>query len=271
MLNLLRTEIYKFFRAKTFWALSGIITVLIFLAMFLFNLGEKGLLDEMDGLEITIEYESSGEMLPGGVEIFVESLTSPHVLIMMLIAAVIGTFYLTKEFSLGTIKNQISLGHSRISIYLAKWIVFSVSSVIVSVFIIPAASFVSASLFFGVGEWPEGTGIQTILSAAIILMIYMIAFVSVSMLFNLLTSSTGKALLYIFGFYFIASKGPALLAGRIKWVETLQNYSVFHRIYDLGKLPLNGAQTMEMILIPVVTAVLFIAAGLTVFQRKDIK
>src|SRR5690625_6562761 len=62
MSNLLRVELFKVVHGKVFWVLFNIVIMISLLIVVLFFLGEKGILEkleELDGVDITVEVDQS--------------------------------------------------------------------------------------------------------------------------------------------------------------------------------------------------------------------
>src|SRR5690625_4650258 len=151
MNNLLRAEIYKFIRNKTFWVLSIIIVSLSFLLVLLQYLNFIGVFEQVENITIEVNDQVTESIQLSGMKMFLEALHSPDLFLTILLITVLGSFFIANESSDGTIKNLVSIGQHRKKVYIAKFVVFSIGSVIITLlFSIMIGIF--GTIFFGRSE-----------------------------------------------------------------------------------------------------------------------
>ncbi len=272
MSNLLRVELFKLIRSKVFRILLAIITFISFSVVFLFFLNEKGILEKIDGMDISVEVDpEAAEFAPAsGIHFLIEQIHAPDVFLTILIISILGSFLITTENSTGVIKNSVSIGYRRTEIYVAKNIVYSLSSIGLILFFSVMLG-VFGSLFFGLGDWPATELI--IQSGKIILLtcLYVIAFSSIVMLFAMMSNGSGIAFLVSLGFYLIFGVVLNLLSYQYVIFEKLNHYSIYHRFALLSESDLVGKDLLELGILPLVTAIIFIVIGIMIFKKKDIQ
>src|SRR5699024_3609848 len=118
MTILIKAETYKILRNKTFWGLIVSIT------------GFSALLHLLVILYWCLVSGTSFDLTALSDMNAVNSFTMP--LVFKLIVSNLASFYIAKEFSLsGVIKNQIMNGNIRTHIFMSKYLVFSLGSIIV--------------------------------------------------------------------------------------------------------------------------------------------
>src|SRR5690625_3559184 len=105
MNNLLRVEIFKVSRGKVFWVLLSIITAITFALVILLFMNEKGILEEIDGVDITVEVDPQvSEATPAsGIDFFIEQIYAPDAFITVLLISVLGSFLIATEHTTGAI------------------------------------------------------------------------------------------------------------------------------------------------------------------------
>lgn len=272
MNNLLRVEIFKIIRGKVFWMLLSIITAVAFALVILLFMNEKGILEEIDGVDITVEVDPqvSGVTPASGMDFFIEQIYAPDVFITILLISVLGSFLIATEHATGTIKNTVSIGYHRIEIYVAKYIIYAISSIVL-ILISPVILGVIGSLFFGVGDWPETEVLIQSGKITLLTCLYVIAFSSVVMLFAMVVNSSGLAFLVSLGFYLIFGPVLNLLAHQYVSFEKLNHYSLYNRFSLLADNDLAVKDLIELGMLPVIWGIIFVVIGLVIFKKKDIQ
>lgn len=272
MSNLLRVELFKLIRSKVFRILLTIITFISFSVVFLFFLNEKGILEKIDGMDISVEvHPEATEFVPAsGIHFLIEQIHAPDAFLTILIISVLGSFLIATENSTGVIKNTVSIGYRRTEIYIAKNIIYSLSSVGFMLFFAIVLG-VFGSIFFGIGDWP--TAELIIQSGKIILLtcLYVIAFSSIIMLFAMMANGSGIAFLVSLGFYLIFGPVLNLLAYQYVIFEKLNHYSIYNRFTLLSGSDLATKDLLELGALPLVTMLIFMIIGIAIFKKKDIQ
>lgn len=269
MSNLLRVEFYKFIRNKTFWILVMIISVLSFLLVLFPYLDDKGLFDQVESLTVEMNDQVTEQTELSGMKIFFEAIYSPDLFLTVLLISVLGAYFIASENSNGTIKNLVSIGYDRKKVYIIKGVIFSIGSILL-IFLVSFIMGIFGALFLGIGEWPSSdlmiqTGKLIVLSS-----LYIVSFVAIVMFFSMNSRGSGLAVLLSFGFYLLTDTGLRMLSLKYKFGETLSEYSVYHQYLALFESNLGFSNIIELVTIPLLTAIIFTGLGLIVFQKKDI-
>lgn len=272
MSNLLRVELFKVIRGKVFWILLGIITIISFAVVFLFFLNEKGILEKIDGMDISVEvHPEATEFAPAsGIHFLIEQIHAPDLFLTIIIISVLGSFLIATENSTGVVKNIVSIGYRRIEIYLAKNIVYSLSAIGFMLFFASILG-VFGSIFFGFGDWPAPEMLAQTGKMIALTCLYAIAFSSIVMLFSMMSNGSGFAFLVSLGFYLIFGPVLNLLSYQYVIFEKLNHYSIYNRFTLLSHSDLAAKNLLELGILPFVTAMIFMVIGIVIFKKKDIQ
>jgi ABC-2 type transport system permease protein len=247
--NLLKTEWYKLKKDRSFRFLSWMLLALAVL----FPL---------------IEFDNGASGLPAVSDYYKESILGPHANIVKLIPSILAGFFITSEYSMGTMKSIVSSGKSRLSIYSAKLLVFSIGAVIISL-ILPVVMTGTSAVYFGFDSMPE---ISYYLQTIGLIVLYGAAFASIMAIFSILFTDSGKTIGFLLMFFIFADWPLQVLAAKVPFFEPILNHSVFKLIYDISIVEtLNSNDMVFMVVIPVLTFLLFWGIGVFIFTRKEIK
>jgi ABC-2 type transport system permease protein len=247
--NLLKTEWYKLKKDRSFRFLTWMLVA----AAVLFPL---------------IEFDNGASGLPTVKDYYRESILGPHANIVKLIPSILAGFFITSEYSMGTMKSIVSSGNSRFRIYSAKLIVFSIGAIIISL-ILPIVMTGSSAIYFGFAEMPEWTYYLQTLG---LIILYGAAFASIMAIFSILFTDSGKTIGFLLLFFVFADWPLQMLAAKVPLFETILNHSIFKLIYDIIIVnTLKGGDVLVLIVVPILTFLLFGALGSIIFQRKEIK
>jgi len=264
MFNLLRADVYTLNRSKVWWVLSGIITVLAFFLVFFPYLEKIGAFDTIETMDNTGLDELSS------IQITVEALSQPDVFFSTLIFSALAAFFISSEYSNGTIKNVTSMGYRRVFIYLSKMSVFTVGGIIlIMLFYVIPATF--GALFFGVGEWPAKEILIDTGKILLLSLLYYVALAAIVTFFSFLCRGSGTALLTSFGFYLLVGTGFSFLGAQYTFWEKFNEYSVYHLFSTIGERVTQQGEMFHLIGVPIGTIIIFTTLGLILFQRKDIQ
>mgnify|MGYP004503171425 CR=1 FL=1 len=144
MLNLLRADFYKLLRRKSFY-ICGILGIIVACLYVFFenmnlNISLQSVNMQLDSLPAVYR------MYFSGVSAFTRTISFSSIFVTIMVS-----MFISSEFSFGTIKNIISAGKSRVSIYTSKLIMALVISTIY-ILLVGLAGFTMGSIFWGVGE-----------------------------------------------------------------------------------------------------------------------
>lgn len=265
MINGLYSELYKLLHARIFWVLLAMSAVLsIFITGLLF-LEEKGLLME----QITVEVEEENRL--EGFYMLIESVVEPDTFFVYLFAALLASFFISSEYTNGTIKNVVSTGYKRYTIYTAKFLVVWLGTIVVFVSMVVTFS-IFATLFFELGDFPSKAEWLMAAKAFGYTCLLIGAFSAISTFISIHARSSAIALVATLGFYLIFSTGVGMLAQQYTFFADILHYSVFDYMHRLA-IALQGDRTFIWALIrtTLITTCLFYVGGIALFKRKDIQ
>ncbi|HLS20620.1 MAG TPA: ABC transporter permease subunit [Bacillota bacterium] len=265
MINLLRSEMFKVIRNRSFFWLNILMIFFAGFVIMLAVLDEYGLLDHIDN--ITVEVES--EVVFSGTDFLLYMIEAPELFLVFFYIAVLGEFFIANEYTIGTMKNLVSAGYARWQVYLAKLIVFILSSLFIFAVLLFACT-LFGSLFFGIGEWPGDQSIVHISKTLVLIVLLIISIVSIVMIFSLVTTNSGVSLLTSLLFYFAFSSGLNMLSNQYKVAQSLTKYSVFERFSSVYDNALQMNSFIETGIIACLTMLIATIIGIVLFQRKDI-
>lgn len=265
MINGLTSELYKLLHSRIFWVSIIISMVFSIIITGLIYLEEKGLLME----QITVEVEEENRL--EGFYMLIESVVAPNTFSIYVYAALLASFFISSEYANGTIKNIVTTGYKRYTIYTAKFLVVWFATIVVSISMVVTFS-IFATLFFELGDFPSKTEWLTAGKAFGYTCLLIGAFSAISTFISIHVRSSAIALVVTLGFYLVFSTGMGMLAQQYTLFADLLRYSVFDYMSNLS-IALQGSQTFIWALIrtTVITIGLFYIGGIILFERKDIQ
>lgn len=247
--NLLKSEWFKLKNDQSFRVLAILLTTVALLFPLL-------------------EFDGNQPGLPTIKGYYLNTVLSVHTDIIKLIPSILAGFFITSEYSLGTMKSIVSSGNSRIRVYFAKLIMFSVGAVILSL-ILPLIMTGASAIYFGFNEMPSLTFyLQTVSLIAF----YGAGFASIMMIFATIFTDSGKTIGFLLLLFLLVDWPLQVLAAKVPFFEPVIHNSVFRLVYDITNASqLNTSEWVTMILVPLLT---FLGSGLIgsiLFYKKEIK
>lgn len=254
MTNLFKAEFYKLQRNKTFWVLIATITGLSTLLHYLIIINwwqlsgtefEKAGLSEVNALSVLI--------LP---------------LLFNLIVSSLAGFYISTEFSQGSvIKNQMISGNKRTQIYLAKYVTFSLGSIIVTI-LIPLLTAIIIVLLSGNGDILNFSNLIYLGRAFSLFTLQFLCFTALVLIMSIVTEDSGKTILFtllISIVMFIIEKFV-----NFPFIKVLYEYTFFYQFSEVFKASMTNVEFVKSILVGVISLVFMIYWGIFIFNRKEI-
>lgn len=247
--NLLKSELFKLRKNRSFWTLFMIIAVAgasyAPLVYFVFD----------------VQSVSIKELLAS------VALYSGNNYIVKFAPCILAGFFISDEYSMGTMKSMGASGNSRIRIYFAKLLVFSLGATVIALtlpIIMPSVGI----LFFGMHDIPDlGYIIQTFGFT----ILYAFAFASIMALVAILFTDSGKTIAVLILFFSLFDSIMYMLAQKFKVMDTIYSYSVSKLFLDISQFNMGKEHLLKLLIVPIFTFILFGWIGSFVFQRKEIK
>jgi len=256
MLNLLRSEWYKLRYNRSFWLLLSV----LFLAAIVYVLlnyyddpTDGGALNETTGLDLLTEAMGGNSY------------------IIKIGLGILAGFFISSEYSTGTIKRGAASGHSRTAFITAKLLVFIGGSMLMAL-IFPLVSLLLGSALMGVGTLPAGvTAAHFIWHSLVLTLTLSAGFAAITGAIATLLTDSGKTIGTAVVFYFFAD-GLYIVAGKyLPFIGTLYQHSIFYLINHYTDPAMSGSAFAQAVYIPLLVAIAFIGVGIAVFIRKEIK
>ncbi len=187
--------------------------------------------------------------------------------IIRLVPCILAGFFISSEYSIGTMKSIGASGNSRLKIYFAKLVAFSIGAVIISL-IFPIVFTGAGAVYFGFNGMPDlGYFVRTIC----LVILYAAAFASIMAVFSIIFTDSGKTIGFLILFFLIIDSLLYVLSSKIASFKPILNYSVFKLAADISKMDVGNGELLKLILVPILTIVAFGLLGSLVFQRKEIR
>lgn len=187
--------------------------------------------------------------------------------ITRLVPCILAEFFISSEYSIGTMKSIGASGNSRRRIYLAKLIVFSLGAVVISL-VFPIFMTIAGSVFSGFNDMPELSYIVRTIGLTIL---YALAFASIMSVAAIIFTDSGKTIAFLIPFLFLIDSILYALSQHFTLFETIFNYSAFKLSSDISKFNLSNGELIKLLVVPVLTYIFFALIGSVVFQKKEIK
>ncbi|WP_312476291.1 ABC transporter permease [Neobacillus sp.] len=187
--------------------------------------------------------------------------------IVKFVPCILAGFFISSEYSIGTMKSIGASGNSRIRIYFAKLMVFSFGAVIISL-TFPIVMAAVGTIFYGFNDMP---GLDYIVQTVGLTILYALAFASIMALAAIILTDSGKTIGFLILFFSLFDTILYTLSQRFTLIETIYNYSVFRLFLDISKFNLGNGALLKLLLVPIITFIIFGLIGSFVFQRKEIQ
>lgn len=281
MLNLIKSDIYKLRKAKSFWiciiiaiCLSAIMTYFIdFTYKMMNNIEAETLASEemmqQNGMNISV----------GNTPLNYDDLNASSLLLTQfsssaaILMAVFISLFVGGEFTYGTIKNLASKNYSRTKIYCSKLIVSIAASLFLTVLSVGSATLVGTALW-GFGDVSSEMAGDLIVGSLIELLL-ITAFASLFVMFSMLVRQNGGSLaVNICTLEFVSlfvMIGEMVIKKVFDKTVTLSNYLLSTNMNQIAMQELTGKQITRSILVAVVFLSATTAIGLYTFNKRDIK
>ncbi len=245
--NLMKTEWFKLRNDRSLWVLTGIIFAYAVL---------QTMMDRLDGGELT--------PLNDYYQYYALSFNEQ---IVFYIPCILAGFFITSEYSRGTMKSLASSGNNRIRIYFAKLVMFAAGAIIISLTMPVFMTVISATVGFpGSLDWPYY--LQTIG----LTILYAAAFASIMALFSIMFTDSGKTVGFLLLFFMLADTMLGMISSKLTFLKPVHDNSVFQlskKIIEINQV--GGTEMIKMIVIPIGTFVVFGIVGSLIFKHKEIK
>ncbi|SFB15542.1 ABC-2 type transport system permease protein [Lentibacillus halodurans] len=255
MRNQLRAEWFKLQRNKTFWMLLLIITGLSALLHYLVIIEWW----QMQGTD----FDRAGLSELNATSAF----TIP--LLFNLIVSTLAGFFISHEFSQsGVIKNQIISGSKRSHIFISKYLVFTLGSIVVTI-LIPLTTGIIEIILLGHGDILTVSSMLYLGRASSLFVLQFLGYTAIIILIAITTEDSGKTIIFsilltIVMFAFEKLPKPPL-------INMIYENSIFYQFHEVFKFSMTNDEMLKSILIGFVTFIIITLGGISIFNKKEMK
>lgn len=290
MLRLLKAEWYKMIKSKSFKILCIIALLLGLLNVLTTNLISEEFVKESLGTQVSQEqidnilnnnsdqivspgslgFHTSGAKDPfnvTGLEAFHFSFGAG--VIEIFIAVLVGTM-VAKEYSEGTIKNTLAYGKKRTSFYMAKFINILLGSTLIMAIMTGVAT-IGVTITKGWGEQFTISQLLNILSTFAGAVIVFGAVAAIIMLISTLVKSNGATIGISVVIFILLPTISSFLYGIYDWFDKIYELSLFYNSALVTAVKAGSADILKATIIALITMIIALGAGLTIFKIQDVK
>lgn len=292
MLRLIKAELFKLFKNRTFKVLC-IVSICLSLITFVMttSIMDKLLNEAMESLSeeeanqmmdvlnssgneevvtpgsMGLQIKAKDPMNPTTKEIFHSSfgIGISEVLIGILVAA-----FLAKEYTNRTIKNILAYGKKRSQFYLAKFSALVVAIVILlaALTIIPT---VGNTIINGWGESFEVSQLLGMFGTFIASVITNSAVAALVMIIAILAKSNGGTIGIVVGVFILLPTIASYIYGINNVFDKIYEVTPFYNNQLANSIYATNGDVLRAIIIAIITMVIALIAGISIFKKQDIK
>lgn len=265
MLNIIKADLYKFFKSKTFYVSLAVALVFAILTV----VGSYFFLQELAETGGQVPPSARGVVENGRAALF-GGLNNGMTLMLI---AVMTSIFVATDYTTGVIKDTVSSGKKRALIYLSKFIVTGIGSLLL-VFIVSLVQGGLGAIMLDYGKefnWSEvWLFLQTFMFTGIIILALNAMFTFFATLLKTLGASLGVNI----GITMFGALLFLLISLIHEVVEKIGNYWIVNVVDTPVNEVLNPILNTDLpnfILVSLGYLVVFITASIFVFRRQDIK
>lgn len=255
MSNLIRSEWYKLTRNRSFWLILAalFLSAVVYCFMtYLDDPSDGGALDATSGLDM------------------LRSAMGGNTYIIKIGLCVLAGFFVSSEYSTGTMKRAVSSGYSRSRIIVAKMLVFIGGSVLVAL-VFPVLCLAIGSLLFGGGSLPDVSASEYVIRCLGLTVTLSAGFAAIVALIAVIFNDSGKTIGIGIIFFFFIDGVFVMIGNHLPFVLKIYEYSLLNEINHYADTAMASRDAVLSVVIPIATAIVFVALGAYAFRRKEIK
>lgn len=255
MSNQMRAEIFKLLRNKTIWVLVFTIT---------------GISAFLHYLVIIEWWQMSGTPFDqvGLSEFNAITIFTVPTFFNLIISPLAG-FYISNEFSeSGAIKNQIISGSKRSHIFLAKYLIFSIGAIVVTI-IIPLMTVLVEVILLGQGEILTTTNMLYLVRTYGLFILQFVVYTAILVLIAIVTEDSGKTI--IFSILLTITMYIIDMANNLPIISTIYKNSIFYQFSEVFNYSMTNGEVIKAIIIALLSLIVVLVFGVLIFNKKEIK
>ncbi|MDU1320338.1 MAG: ABC transporter permease [Clostridium botulinum] len=254
MFNLFKIEFYKLRKSKMFY-------LLIFLTI----------MQAIVVYSVSADSSSKNLRLMSGKDTLAYMLFIQEQLAINIIAGVFAADYIVTEFTSGYIKNLVSYGHKRTSIFISKSMIYYMGIIIIS-FIVPVIMTVINTITNGYGEVFTFNSLIFLIKIFLLTIIIKMAIGSISVLSAFVSKNVNVTISVVVAIDFINRIINVMFINKsltvIKWIcniIVLNQYSIV--LQDKA----GTSEFLQAGIVSLITILVTTIAGICIFKKSDIK
>lgn len=293
MFRLIKAEVFKLFKNRTFKVLCGVAIMLsIFMMVMSSGFMEKIMMDSLGDMpaaekdavlqqvgaisaseevvtpgSLGIQLAAKDPLNPTTLEIYHSSFGSGliEILIGILIAGL-----LAKEYTEGTIKNTLAYGKKRWEFYIAKFLAMIVGTVVLMM-LLTLISTIGCTIIEGGGEAFEISQILGMVATFIAAVMANSAVIAILMIVAICVKSNGGTIGITAGVFILVPTLLSFLYGVYPWFDKLYELTPFYNSALATSIYATNGDLIKSIFISLVTIGASLIAGIQIFKAQDIK
>ena len=292
MLRLVKAELFKLFKNRTFKVLCIVSIVLSILTFIMttsvFDKMLKESISNMsqeDAKQMEQMLDSSGGeqiVVPGslGLHLNAKDIFNPTVsevfhssfgagLTEILIGILVAAF-LAKEYSQGTIKNILAYGKSRTEFYLAKFITISIAIAVILACLV-LVSTIGSGIINGWGEPFEASQLLNMIETFFLAVLSNASIASILMIIAIKVKSNGATIGITAGIFVIFPSIISFIYGLNKVFDKIYEITPFYNNQLAVSIYASNGDLIKSLIISVVTIIIALFVGIQIFKKQDIK
>lgn len=293
MLRLVKAELFKLFKNKTFRVLC-VVSILLSVLMFILStpfmenvmmdsLGDLSEAEKQQALQamgareddeqlvrpgsMGVQLTAKDPMNPTAIEVYHSSFGAglSEILIGILIAA-----FLAKEYTEGTIKNTLAYGKKRSEFYIAKFLalIIGIATILASLTLV---STVGSTIINGWGEAFELSQLVNIAGTFIAAVIANASVAAILMIVAITVKSNGATIGITAGIFILAPMLLSFIYGIYPIFDKIYELTPFYNTALATSVYATSGDQMRSIMIALATIAICLLLGTKIFKAQDIK
>lgn len=246
MNNLMKAEWFKLKRELSFWF---VLMVLLLFALI-----------------------SPAEIYDHGIDVdkafYFNAIVSVNMDFLLIVSPILAGFFVTSDYSRGTMKNMVASGNGRTRIYLAKLGILTLAVMTFSL-ILPIVLPGATAVYYGFNSFPSP---NILLADLGLTLLYAGAFASIMMLFAMLFTNSAVTVVFLIFAFMLSDEISRRITESIPVLEPLLDYSVFQLATEIGTVTeMDPTDALKYIFVPIAVIIAMTALGSWLFSKKEIK
>lgn len=290
MLRMIKAELYKLFKSRTFKVLIIVSLLLMTLDIAMPMIMNEEFMTESTGMtmeeynSVMDNYENEDSIInPGQIgvqmvgaenEFDIKPYEVYHMafgsgIMEILIAVLVGTM-VAKEYSEGTIKNTLAYGKKRSHFYLAKYLANIVGMIIIMA-IMTVGSTIGLTILKGWGKAFEISQLLDMAKTFVGAIVVFGAVLALIMFIATLVRSNGATIGISVALFMIIPTLVAFMYGNYEWFDKIYEATLYYNSTLVTHIKASNSDIIKAVSIGAVWLVSSLLAGVGVFKAQEIK